>query len=104
MSIAGFPPEVVSAVCAHMNDDHPDDCLLIVSGLGGITGATSARMSSIDTVAAHFEASGPDGSTSVTVPFPEPVTERPQLRVEIVRMYNDACAALGIEPRPSEEH
>lgn len=104
MSATAFAPEVVAAVCAHMNDDHPDDCLLIVRGLGGVPEATSARMSSIDQLAAHFEASTPGGVSSSSVAFPAPVTERAQLRVEIVRMYHDACAALGIEPRPAEEH
>lgn len=104
MSAAGFAPEVVSAVCAHMNDDHPDDCLLIVRGLGGVSSATAARMSSIDDLAAHFEATTPDGPSPVSISFPAPVTERAQLRVEIVRMYHEACAALGIEPRPAEKH
>ena len=104
MSSTGFAPEVVAAVCAHMNDDHPDDCLLIVRGLGGVTDATSARMSSIDDCSAHFEAVTPDGVSPVSVEFPMQVTQRPQLRVEVVRMYNEACAALGMEPRPAEEH
>ena len=38
-----------------------------------------------------------DGSTrEVTVPWSEPLTERPQIRLEIERMYHEACAALGV--------
>lgn len=105
MSGAGFPTEVVQAVCDHMNGDHPEDCVLIVRGLGGVDGATTARMTGLDERAARFEALLADGSTrSLDVAFSEPVTERAQIRVEVVRMYHDACAALGVEPRQAEEH
>lgn len=100
-----FPSEVVDAVCAHMNDDHPDDCLLIVRGLGGRHDAVVARMTGFDGSGADFDSVLADGDRAdVRVPFAEPVTERPQVRLAVVQMYHDACAALGVTPRPAEEH
>lgn len=100
-----FPVEVVDAVCSHMNDDHPDDCLLIVRGLGGAGTATEARMTGLDGAAARFEVVLADGAVEqVQVPFAEPVTDRPQIRLGVVRLYHDACEALGVTPRPAEEH
>lgn len=104
MSGSTFSAEVIDAVCAHMNGDHPEDCLLIVRGLGGLPDAASARMSGLDRTSATFDARLGDGTTVRThVPFRGPVTERVQIRHEVVRMYQDACAALGVPPRQAEE-
>jgi hypothetical protein len=101
----GVPAEVVDAVCAHMNGDHPEDCLLIVRGLGGLPDAVSARMSGLDETSAIFDARLDDATTVRThVPFQAPVTERVQIRQEVVRMYQDACAALGVTTPRAEEH
>lgn len=105
MSTAGFAPDVVAAVCAHMNGDHPDDCRLIVAGLGGCPGAVAARMTGFDRDAAVFDAELPDGgSAEVRVPFSAPVVERAQIRVEVVRLYHEACASMGVEPRAEGDH
>ncbi len=34
----------------------------------------------------------------VRIPFSERLTERRQVRAEAVRMYREACAALGLQP------
>ncbi|PRX98456.1 DUF2470 domain-containing protein [Allonocardiopsis opalescens] len=99
-----FGPEVVAAVCRHMNDDHADDTLLIVRALGGRPDASAARMTGLDAQAAVFEAVGPDGGHQVRVPWSGPVTERPQIRREVVRMYREACERLGVPPRGEGEH
>lgn len=105
MTTAAFPTAVVDAVCAHMNDDHPDDCLLIVRGLGGRSDAVAARMTGFDGEGADFDAVlADDDRARVRVPFADPVTERPQVRVAVVQLYHDACAALGVTPRAAEEH
>ena len=36
----------------------------------------------------------------VRIPFRERLTERRQVRAEAVRMYRDACAALGVGAAP----
>ncbi|MGK5680700.1 DUF2470 domain-containing protein [Actinoplanes sp. URMC 104] len=94
-----FPPEVVDQIARHMNDDHADDNVLIVRALGGMPSATAARMSGLDADAMEFKAVVDGIEVPVRVPFAERLTERRQVRAEAVRMYRDACAALGLEPR-----
>ncbi|WP_433300511.1 DUF2470 domain-containing protein [Actinoplanes sp. CA-030573] len=93
-----FPPEVVAQVARHMNDDHADDNVLIVRGLGGIPSATAARMSGLDRDAMEFAAVVDGIEVPVRVPFSERLTDRGQVRSEAVRMYREACAALGVTP------
>ena len=94
-----FPPDVVAQIADHMNGDHADDNVLIVRGLGGMPTATAARMSGLDAEAMEFAAVVDGIEVPVRIPFAERLTERRQVRAEAVRMYHDACAALGVEPR-----
>jgi len=95
-----FPPEAVAQIATHMNGDHADDNLLIVRALGGIPTATAARMSGLDADALEFAAVVDDIEVPVRIPFSERLTEHRQVRAETVRMYREACAALGVDPRP----
>ncbi|NUU20345.1 MAG: DUF2470 domain-containing protein [Streptomycetaceae bacterium] len=99
-----FAPDVIAAITRHMNVDHPDDNLLIVRGLGGKDTATSARMSGLDGLGADFVAVVDGADTDVRVPWSRELTERREVRVEVVRLYQEACAALGVEPRQEGEH
>ncbi|MDY7086510.1 MAG: DUF2470 domain-containing protein [Actinomycetota bacterium] len=94
-----FPPEVVEQIARHMNDDHADDNVLIVRALGGVPMADAARMSGLDADAMEFRAVVDGLEVPVRVPFSERLTERRQVRAEAVRMYHEACRALGVEPR-----
>ena len=93
------PADVVAQIAQHMNDDHPDDNVLIVRGLGGIGHATSARMSGLDADGMEFAAAVNGVEVPVRIPFSERLTERRQVRAEAVRMYRDACETLGVAPR-----
>ena len=93
-----FTPEVVAQIARHMNDDHADDNVLIVRGLGGIGTASAARMSGLDSDGMDFEATVNGIAVPVRIPFSERLTERRQVRGEAVRMYQAACAALGVTP------
>jgi hypothetical protein len=99
-----FSQQVVDAVADHMNMDHPEDSLLIVRSLGARPEATGARVGGLDGEAIEFEAVIDGKPETVRVPWSESLTERAQIRVEVTRMYYDACAALGVEPRAAEEH
>ena len=100
-----FPsPAVVEAVMRHMNDDHTDDSLVICRGLGGRPEATAAHMTGMDADGIDFAAETPGGPVSVRVPFGARLTERPQVRDAVVRLYDEACRALGLEPRTAETH
>jgi putative heme iron utilization protein len=94
-----FPPEVVEQIARHMNGDHADDNVLIVRALGGMPSATAARMSGMDADAMEFAAVVNGIEVPVRIPFSERLTERQQVRAEAVRMYHEACEALGEKPR-----
>lgn len=93
-----FPPDVVAQIARHMNDDHAEDNVLIVRGLGGMPAATAARMSGMDADAMEFAAVVDGIEVPVRIPFAERLTERRQVRSEAVRLYREACAALGVDP------
>ena len=57
-------------------------------------------MTGLDGDAGVFSAVAGGVATEVRVPWSEPITERPQIRREVVVLYERACAALGLEPRP----
>jgi putative heme iron utilization protein len=94
-----FTPEVVGQIASHLNGDHAEDIVLIVRALGGISSATGARMSGMDADAIEFAAAVDGIEVPVRIPFASRLTERQQVRVETVRMYREACAALGLEAR-----
>lgn len=94
-----FEPEVVAQIAQHMNDDHAEDNVLIVRGLAGVREATAARMAGLDADGMDFAAAVNGVEVPIRIPFSERLTERRQVRAETVRMYRDACVALGVEPR-----
>ena len=96
-----FDDSVAAALLRHMNDDHRDDNLLIVRAFGH-SDATEATMLGFDGDAGAWEATGASGAvTEVRVPWPGgPITERPEVRREVVALYDAACERLGVTPRP----
>ncbi len=90
-----FPAETVAAVLAHMNSDHNDDNLLIARAFGD-PDATSATMTTLDEHGGTWQY----GGAVLTVPWSTTISERAEIRREIVILYDAACARLGIEPRP----
>src|SRR5690242_14022917 len=97
-----FDDSVRDAVLGHMNGDHAGDNLLIARAFGGGGDVASAIMSGFDGDGGTWQATLSDGSTvSVHAPWPSgPIGERPEVRREIVALYDEACRRLGIEPRP----
>lgn len=95
-----FEQKVVDAVLAHMNDDHTDDNLVIVRAFGAPE-ATAATMTGLDGDAGVWRVTDAGGERELRVAWPGgPITERPEIRREVVVLFEQACAALGIEPRP----
>ena len=99
-----FGPDVIAAVARHMNDDHADDSVLIVRALGGVPEAAAAEVTHLDGTGVDFSVTVDGGRRTVRVPWSRPLTERPEIRQEFVRMYHEAAAALGVPPRPAEQH
>ncbi len=90
-----FTPEVVTQVAAHMNGDHTDDNLLIVRALGGHPEAQSARMSGMDADGIDFRATLPSGEVSVRLQWSHRLTERAQVRLEVVALHERAVEVSG---------
>jgi hypothetical protein len=105
--IHSFDPAIVAAVLHHMNDDHADDNLLIARAFGDRR-AQSARMVGVDGAAGYWSytvspaGSEPADEFDVRVAWSGAITERAEIRREIVALYDRACAELGIEPRPHD--
>lgn len=84
-----------------MNNDHRDDSLLICRTLGEVPDAVDATAVDVDPAGMRFDASRADGTTvTAKVSFATPALERPQVRVAVVELYERACAAAGVTPRP----
>ncbi len=97
-----FDPTIVAGVLHHMNDDHADDSLLFARAFGD-AGATSARMIGVDGSAGHWLYTVDDDvERPLRLTWREPITERPQIRQEIVALYDRACAVLDLAPRPHD--
>jgi len=98
-----FDEAAISGVLGHMNDDHRDDNLLIVRAFGQPE-AVSSTMTSFDGDGGDWQATLADGDLrEVRVAWPGgPITERREVRREIVALYDTACDRLGLEPRPHD--
>ena len=93
-----FSPEVVSQIMNHMNIDHAADSVLICRAFGGQPEATTATMSGMDADGIDFEVTVNGTVLACRVPFGFRLTERPQVRAEVTRLYHDARALLGLPP------
>lgn len=101
-SVSEFSPDVIEAVVSHMNGDHPEDNLLIARAFGR-PGATASLMTGLDGEAGVWHVTDESGTSDLRVAWPGgPISERPEVRREVVALYKAACAALGVAPR--DEH
>lgn len=97
-----FDRTIAAAVTAHMNDDHPEDNLLIVRAFGR-PGATTARMVDVGVRNGTWVVTDSEGEHELTVPWlGGEIAERPQIRRAVVALYRRACEILGVTAR--EEH
>ncbi|MFI0446120.1 DUF2470 domain-containing protein [Actinomadura sp. 6N118] len=94
-----FTEDVVAQIMRHMNEDHAGDSRMIVQALGGRPDAESARMSGMDADGIDFVAVVGGEKVPVRVPWSERLTERIQVRREVVRMTDEARDVLGLAPR-----
>lgn len=97
---AAFSPDVVAAVCRHMDDDHADDGLLICRTLGGAADAVRAQARDVDGDGMVFAVTDAAGARrDVRVRFAQPVQQRAEVRRAVVELHERACAAAGVAPR-----
>jgi hypothetical protein len=93
-----FDEDVVAAVLSHMNDDHTDDSLVIVRGFAEPR-ATAATMTGLDTEAGEWSAEVAGEKHHVRIPWLGPVSERADIRREVVALYDAGLERLGLPPR-----
>ncbi|GAA2453359.1 DUF2470 domain-containing protein [Actinomadura vinacea] len=91
-----FGEDVVRQITRHMNQDHAEDCATICRALGGRPGAAAARMTGLDADGIDFAATVDGVEVPVRIPWSERLTERAQVRREVVRMATEARQALGL--------
>lgn len=96
-----FDPAIVAGVLHHMNVDHADDNLLFARAFGDRR-ASAARMVALDGHGGDWVYAIDGSEHALRIDWSSPITERPQIRREIVAVYDRACAVLGVEPRPHE--
>ncbi|GAA1582693.1 DUF2470 domain-containing protein [Actinomadura kijaniata] len=94
-----FTPDVVAQIARHMNEDHAGDCAMICRALGGVPDAASARMTGCDADGIEFAAVVDGREKAVRIPWSERLTERIQVRREVVRMSDEARHVLGLPAR-----
>ena len=94
-----FDEATVAGVTAHMNADHTDDTLLICRALGDRDGATAATMVGLDGDGGDYVVTVDGNDEQIRIPWSRPLTERGEIRVEVVRIYEAACAHLGLVAR-----
>lgn len=102
-----FDDAALAGVLGHMNGDHGDDNLLIARAFAPQPATTreaiaSARMTGFDGEKGVWTATLTDGSmVEVSVPWPGgAISQRPEVRREVVALYDEACRRLGVTPRP----
>jgi hypothetical protein len=95
--VSTFSADVIAAVLHHMNDDHTDDSVVIVRAFAGVD-PDSAEMAGLDENAGVWSYAVGGETHEVRVPWSKELTERPEIRREVVMVYRTACEKLGIEP------
>ena len=97
-----FDDAAIEGVLGHMNGAHADDNLLIARAFGGEVDAVAATMIAFDGDGGDWRVQQADGGErDVRVAWPGgPISERPEVRREIVALYDESCRRLGVEPRP----
>ena len=95
-----------------MNRDHAADNLLIARAFG-TRSAVRSHMVDVDSTAGHWvyatrsrahenHSAGPEIEHSLRVAWRSTISDRAEIRREIVALYDRACDELGVAPRPHE--
>lgn len=101
--VMNFDAAVIAAVTGHMNDDHPDDSLLIAKAFG-YPEATASAMVGLDANSGVWRVKDAAGEHELRVGWPgAPITDRPGVRLQVVELYEAACAKLGLPAREAHQ-
>ena len=90
-----FAPDAVAAIVRHMNGDHAAANLLMVRQLAGLPTAEDATLMGLDGDGLDFTARIGEQHVPIRIPFGQPLTERSQVRGEVVRLHAEAERRAG---------
>ena len=97
-----FSPEVVDRVVAHMNEDHRADNVAIARA-NGFPEAMSVTMTGLDERAGFWSVTDASGTHELAVDWPDgPISERPQIREEVVKVFDAAQEQISFAKRIRE--
>lgn len=83
-----------------MNDDHIEDNVLIVRAFADRE-VRDATMTHLDENGGTWRYAFDGDEHELHIPWPSGrLSERPEIRRDIVSLYDAACAKLGVEARP----
>lgn len=88
-----FTPDAVAAIVRHMNDDHADDTLVICRHQGGEPAASAATVTDLGPAGLDLVALVDGEERPVHVDWTETPSDRPGIRHEIVRLFEEASAS-----------
>jgi len=96
-----FDAATMAGVIGHMNADHSEDNLLIARAFSPVADAILSEMTTFDGDGGQWRVVTADGDEHIVrVPWPGgAITERREVRREIVALYDAACARLGVTAR-----
>lgn len=90
-----FTESEVTAMVAHMNEDHADSILAYLHHFGNLPEATGGRLLDITSRAMRIEATTPCGRREVTIPFAHSLASTHDAHRTMVQMSKQAKRALG---------
>lgn len=91
-----FSSDVIEAVCSHMRGDHAEDTLVMCQGVGGHPEASQAEMIHLDGDGGDYRLTLPEGEKTIRIPWERPLTQRAEIRPEVVRLYRESCQLLKL--------
>ena len=97
-----FTPEESSAIMRHMNGDHAADSVLMCRALAGLALADSATVVGVDKEGIDFAAIVEGTPVAARILWGRHLADRAEVRGEVVRLYQEACRLLDIEPRRAD--
>ena len=95
-----FSPEIVQAILGHMNGEHAKDNLVIVRAFSEDE-PIEARMVDFDENGGVWEYSTDASEGELRIPWSTTISDRADVRREIVALYDRAAERLGL---PAREH
>lgn len=102
--MAIFDDQTVAAVVAHMDEDHEEDNLIIARAFGA-PGAVRSEFVNLDDTAGYWRVTEGNSTREIKIDWPSgKITERPEIRREVVFVFREACKRLGIDMHADETH